>query len=286
MAFWIGILRAVEFSPNSNDLNIMKKVAEKLQVANQKVSMISERDFMEKEITGDAYFSMARSESALRLLDEKERQGAAVFNSANGVRNCSRPVITNLMMQNQIPVPQSVILNLADSERDLPPLKYPCWLKRGDSCAQQKADVSFVQNEKEYGEAVEDFKKRRIFSAVLCEHLAGDVVKFYGVAETPFFYWYYPTLDGGHSKFGLEKINGRAQQFCFDVRALKKIADQVAYIADTPVYGGDCIVDASGNFKIIDFNDWPSFSSCVDEAAEAISSFLLKHYSDNGNNKK
>jgi hypothetical protein len=84
----------------------------------------------------------------------------------------------------------------------------------------------------------------------------------------------------------LEEINGPVRQYSFNVQALKKTVDKVAEISDTPIYGGDCIVDASGDFKVIDFNDWPSFSSCVDEAADAISNFLLKHYSNNGDNKK
>ena len=41
------------------------------------------------------------------------------------------------------------------------------------------------------------------------------------------------------------------------------------------VYGGDCIVDETGHFYMIDFNDWPSFSRCREEAATAIASFTL-----------
>ncbi|MFS6554926.1 hypothetical protein VPJ68_05445, partial [Parabacteroides distasonis] len=42
------------------------------------------------------------------------------------------------------------------------------------------------------------------------------------------------------------------------------------------MYGGDAIVTADGNFVIIDFNDWPSFSRCRDEAAEAIAEYVKK----------
>jgi len=44
------------------------------------------------------------------------------------------------------------------------------------------------------------------------------------------------------------------------------------------VYGGDAIVQADGSFYIIDFNDWPSFSPCVNAAAEAISQLILSDY--------
>lgn len=162
---------------------------------------------------------------------------------------------------------------------------FPAWLKRGDSCAQRREDVSFVRNQEELRSAIASFCRRGIRSAVLSVHLAGDVVKFYGVADTPFFEWYYPTLGHRHSKFGLEEINGPAMQFPFDVQALKKEADRLASLALTPVYGGDGIVSADGRFKIIDFNDWPSFSSCSDRAAEAIVSYILKHINEYGERK-
>ncbi|MDD4759706.1 MAG: hypothetical protein WCR53_01715 [Bacteroidaceae bacterium] len=286
MSTWRGILRAAEYSPNSNDLTIMQEVASRLQTQGNEVSLFPEQVLIENVIESDAYFSMARSQCVLSILEKEERRGAIVFNSPRGVRNCSRPVITRLMMQEQISMPESIILDLDCCDFISPQLKYPCWLKRGDSCAQQKADVCFVKNENEYRQAVEDFRNRSIYSAVFCEHIKGDVVKFYGVADSPFFYWYYPTLSNRHGKFGLEEINGPVRQYSFNVQALKKTVDKVAEISDTPIYGGDCIVDASGDFKVIDFNDWPSFSSCVDEAADAISNFLLKHYSNNGDNKK
>ena len=36
------------------------------------------------------------------------------------------------------------------------------------------------------------------------------------------------------------------------------------------VYGGDAVVDARGRYHIIDFNDWPSFAPCREEAAAEI----------------
>ena len=40
--------------------------------------------------------------------------------------------------------------------------------------------------------------------------------------------------------------------------------------ADVAIYGGDCIVRDDGSFALIDFNDWPSFARCREEAAAAI----------------
>ena len=52
--------------------------------------------------------------------------------------------------------------------------------------------------------------------------------------------------------------------------------ERLAQLVGIEVYGGDAIIDSEGRFYIIDFNDWPSFSRCRDEAAEAIANCPLK----------
>jgi len=76
--------------------------------------------------------------------------------------------------------------------------------------------------------------------------------------------------DDGTTKFGDEQHNGIAHHYPFDLEALATTANRLAALAETPVYGGDAIITADGAFCIIDFNDWPSFSRCRDEAAKAI----------------
>ena len=284
MTTFAGIIRSTEFSPNSNDLAIMRKVAEKLENRSAMVFLETEAEFAVDAKMADAYFSMGREEKTLEKLAAIEQKGITVVNSTAGVRNCARPVITDLMQRNGIPVPQSFIWDFSRTGSLQNDVIYPCWVKRGDSCAKQKEDVCFVRNEKELQQTIADFKRRGIFVAVYNRHLVGDVIKFYGVAATDFFYWYYPTLGAEcHGKFGLEKINGPAHRFLFDVQALKRDADRVAVISGTPVYGGDCIVDSEGNYRIIDFNDWPSFSCCLDAAADAISNYLLSQIKQDGN---
>jgi len=45
---------------------------------------------------------------------------------------------------------------------------------------------------------------------------------------------------------------------------------RLAQLVGIDVFGGDAIIDSNGKFYIIDFNDWPSFSRCRDEAAKEI----------------
>ena len=91
-----------------------------------------------------------------------------------------------------------------------------------------------------------------------------------------FFRHFYPT-DDGQTKFGDETArNGEAHHYAFDVSALQSEVERLAQLVGIEVYGGDAIIDRKGRFYIIDFNDWPSFSRCRDEAAEAIANCPLK----------
>jgi hypothetical protein len=103
---------------------------------------------------------------------------------------------------------------------------------------------------------------------VINEHLEGDLIKFYVVEGTSFFYWFYPELN--HSKFGLEAINGTIKGIPFDLEQLKSTCSRAAQVLNIRIYGGDCIVDKDGGLRIIDFNDWPSFAPCRKAAAPFI----------------
>ena len=47
-----------------------------------------------------------------------------------------------------------------------------------------------------------------------------------------------------------------------------------------PVYGGDCVVSATGEIRIIDFNDWPSFARCREEAGPEIAKCIYNRIID------
>ena len=66
-----------------------------------------------------------------------------------------------------------------------------------------------------------------------------------------------------------------AQGIAFDAEDLKAEADKAADMLNVPVYGGDCVVSEDGSIRIIDFNDWPSFAPCRDEAAFYIATKMV-----------
>ena len=102
-----------------------------------------------------------------------------------------------------------------------------------------------------------------------------DLIKFYGMRGSTFFYWFYP-FDDGHSKYGLEAINGKSKGLDFDIEQLEKICADAAEALGVDIYGGDCIISPTGEIRIIDFNDWPSFAPCRNEAAPFIAKCVLK----------
>ena len=149
-----------------------------------------------------------------------------------------------------------------------------CWIKRGDFHAMHKEDVSFVRHAEEAQEVLQEYFLRGIKRAVINVHLEGDLVKFYGVNGTPFFYWFYP-FDLGHSKYGWEEVNGKSRGIKFDEEEFQRICQKAAHELNVEVYGGDCIVSPEGEIRIIDFNDWPSFAPCRTEAAPHIAKRVL-----------
>lgn len=274
----ISIYRAERYSPNSveRDKAIMDAVCEKLSTR-YNIYKTREEDIETEGMPlmlrlADAHqphsgapllvLSMARSRKALDILTQMEAEGARVINRAQAVLNATRTVIDRMMRENDIPC--------APLHGD-----HGWWIKRGDEAAQEKGDVRFAADERERDATIEEFHKRGITDIVTTAHVRGDLVKFYGVTGTAFFHTTYPT-DGGFSKFGDETRNGTSRHTPFDIAALHGAASRLAQLTGIEVYGGDCIVRSDGSYAIIDFNDWPSFSVCRHDAAEAIASVATK----------
>ncbi len=264
----VGVSRGNKFSPNhvDNDAMIFNNVAEELRQRGYKVEVYPEKDFVEQGIKADFIFCMARDTETLNYLKTLEDEGAVVINSAYGIASCVRKPMTELLLQHKIPHPKSWIIPTNEA---FDVQSFPCWIKRGDSQTIVKEDVCYITCREEAEEVMANFRQRNIPTAVVNEHLVGDLIKFYGVQGTDFFYWFYPT-SYSHSKFGLEKINGKAKGFPFSVEDLHRYSDEAAKVLNVPIYGGDCVVLSDGTPWIIDFNDWPSFVRCREDAGKKI----------------
>lgn len=265
-----GILRDSVFSPNSNDSRIMEEIARRLRGMGHAVRLYPEARLAEQPLSERVMFSMARGAEALERLSGYEREGRVILNSPRGVRNCMRWSITRMLEESHVLIPPTYYIDLSAVSGSVYSADFPCWLKRADGCSEVMDDVCYVENREDLEQALLRFGSRGIRKAVLTRHVEGDLVKFYGVAGTSFFYWYYPTLAGGKTKFGLEKRNSPVRKTPFSAEDLRREMNGFARVSSTSVYGGDCIVGGDGRCRVIDFNDFPSFSPCVEAAAQAV----------------
>lgn len=198
----------------------------------------------------DMYISMARHPSTLAWLSKYEKQGAKVINKPQAVEACTRKRVVQLMRQHHVP---------------MPPIKGEngYWLKRADAQAQLSTDVVYCKDEKQLDIKKQEWLQRGIKECIASAHVDGDLIKFYCVGNN-FFKWYQrKTVEGGYA---------------FNAQYLHQEAKRFAHIIGIDIYGGDCIVDRNGNISIIDFNDWPSFAACKEQAAKAIAQIIKDRY--------
>ncbi|MDE6526516.1 MAG: hypothetical protein K2L75_04605 [Muribaculaceae bacterium] len=275
-----GVMRAGAYSPNhiGNDAAIFNAVAEQLRKRGCEVNIYSEDQFIAGDVEEHIIINMCREQQSIKLLQQRESAGDIVVNSGYGIENCTRERMTRILLGSGIPYPDSIIVNTNENVREALAAAgiTSCWIKRGDFHAMHKEDVSYVRHPEEAQEVLHEYFLRGIRRAVINRHLEGDLVKFYGVADTPFFFWFYP-FDQGHSKYGHEAINGHSRGLAFDKKELQAMCHRAAEALDVKIYGGDCIVGADGSVQIIDFNDWPSFAPCRAEAAPYIAKCFMQY---------
>ena len=255
------IFRALKFSPNmaEKDRKILLNVGNRLQIQGYAIRYLMEEEFT-KPIEGvDVVLTMCRSEKAIELLKQMEQQGVKVINTAESIENCSRHRFVALLENAGTPMPKQYS---KDSFR------LPLWLKSPHGWSLSKDDVLYVSTEEELEQAIAD-KEYMMF-----EHLEGDLIKFYGVNGTDYFSWRYASDSNG--KFGLESHNGSIRGYSFEEDNLREICRNASNMLGLIAYGGDCIIDEGGVVRLIDLNDWPSYSSDADNAAEAICQVACK----------
>jgi hypothetical protein len=172
-----------------------------------------------------------------------------------------------LFAQHHVPAPASQIVA---SDASTPRPTAGVWIKRYDFHATQSCDVIYAASEDGWHEALDRFAKRGIPFIIAQEHVAGDLVKFYGVRSSAevmanWFEWFYHRDKGmlGHS---------------FEVSRLRQAAFAAAAALGLEIFGGDAIIQPDGEPKIVDINAWPSFARYRDRAAQAIADHLTERF--------
>ena len=273
-------MRAAAFSPNhiGNDAAIFNLVADQLRKRGCVVNIYSEEQLAAGKVTEKIVVNMCREQRSIQILQAMEDAGAIVINSGYGIENSTRERMARILMGRNIPYPESIIVNTneAISSALAKAGITQCWVKRGDFHTMHKEDVSFARHPQEAQELIQEYFMRGITRAVINRHIPGELVKFYGIRGTNFFYWFNPM--GGHTQ-----AEG-TQAVSFDQERLVAISRRAADEMDIDIYGGDCIVSPDGTITMIDFNDWPSFAPCRAQAAPLIArriiSIIRQHESE------
>jgi hypothetical protein len=282
----LGVKRGSKFSPNhiGNDEAIFNLTTIELEKLGFEVTVCSEDEFLKMEHVAQPFiYTMARKKKVVAKLKDLESKGKKVINSGHGIENCFRTNMTKGLVEKNIPYPKSNIVLTGEPGEDaflnLPGDGF--WIKRGDFHAIHKEDVTYVESEEQGRYILKEFNLRGIPDAVISQNLPGDLVKFYGIRGTEFFYLFYP-YDHNHHKYAeYESINSKTSHYDFNQKELKDISDAAAAALNIYIYGGDAIVDKQGKFHIIDFNDWPSFAPCRTIAAPEIAACLYKYFTAN-----
>lgn len=280
----LAISRGSVYSPNmaGNDAALFTAVIDELKAMGHEVNTLHEEEMMQHDYTPyERVMTMARDSYGLVMLEKNtnaETQ-AKFINSIAGILTCTNKAnVATQMLELGIPQPEFLVGNRRDllfcSTGNKDDITTPVWLKNSDNSAVTADDTVFCPIKEAFDEAFKKLEQREVNLWMVQAHQEGDLVKFYGVEGTDFFHWSYASQ--GHSKFGLEAVNGKEKGYAFDAKRIKWYADLLAKKLNVPIYGGDVIIDEEGGFWFIDFNDFPSFSACREMAAKAIAKRIVR----------
>jgi hypothetical protein len=263
-----GIYREPTHSPGrvDDDRAILQSVGEALAARGFNVELVAPDAEFDAHFAN--IFAMCERGPILDRLRSSEKTGSIVVNSPDAICNTYRHRMVKLLARHRVAAPASQIV-ASDANNPGPPTA--AWVKRYDFHATEARDVMYAASEQGWQEALHGFAKRGIPFVVAQEHVAGDLVKFYGVrnAMTPveanWFEWFY------HRDKGM-------LGYPFEVLDLRRAAFGAATALGLEIFGGDAIIQADGEPVIVDINAWPSYARYRDRAAQAIADHLTERF--------
>lgn len=256
MTHVVGILREPEYSPGrvDDDAAILERTCDALADRGIDVSF-GDVDLLTRT-TPSAVMAMCQSATSLVALDRCVAADVPVVNAPDAIRACYRHETVQRLTGTAVAFPPTRIVATGAGSGPFADAA-PCWVKRGDVHAMAVDDVVFAATPRDVDAVLDDFATRGIARAALQTHVEGVVVKFYGVIDGRFFRCF---------------TQGDAVPAPLPV--LWEAALAGARALGLEVFGGDLVVDATGRAVLVDLNDWPSFSRCRDEAADAIAGYV------------
>ncbi len=263
-----GIFRERAHSPGreTDDAEILRLTAKHLEARGFEVTLIAPEELDGAlEDRPQFVFLMCERLEILGRLRALEQAGARMINSPSSVLNTYRERMIAQFQEANVPFIESRLVST--SEPDAIP-QLPVWVKRADVHNTRDGDVSFATTADEFRAALLGLAARGIPRAVLQPHVAGDLIKFYGIGHGH-------RRDGGPSWF--RWFYHRNQQIAghpYDPKQLGRLVRSAGSALGLEIYGGDAIATATGDLVLLDVNAWPSFALYREEAAPAIAGHL------------
>ncbi len=259
----LGIYREIQHSPDriSDDALIVEAAAARLKEIGLDVRLVKPEEVSRETFIGSSsphlVFMMCEKEPILNLIASQAHAGLRIVNNPEAVLDTYRYRMVPLLKQANISMPVTEFFSTSENKFSF---SKDIWVKRGDVHNTQKGDVFLAKSKAEIEESFKNFTGRGIPQACLQQHIAGDLIKFYGVGSG-WFNWFY------HK-------NQTLQNFKFSIDALKNAVQGAARALKLEIFGGDAIVDQDGKIYLIDMNAWPSFALFRDEASKHIADYL------------
>ena len=267
-----GIFREQAHSPGreTDDAEILRLTAKHLEAQGFQVDLkAAEEVGAVAEARPRCVFLMCEGIQVLRQLQAWQAEGVVEVNDPMAVLNTYRDRMIGQFAEASVPFIESRLVSTAGGHHRV---LAPVWVKRADVHNTQKGDVVFASTGEEVVSALAGLAERGIARAVLQPHVAGDLIKFYGIGpgggpggEPPWFRWFY------HKG---QRLAGHR----FDPHQLARLVRRAAGALGLEVYGGDVIVTGHGDLVLLDLNAWPSFALYRDEASIAIAQYLAQRF--------
>ena len=262
----VGIFREQDHSPEreSDDEAILTAVAQALSGRHGfDVRTIRPGEVRRLSRVPEVVFYMCEETPVLDRLEALQQRGALLINGLEGVRATFREAMLARLAGAAF-FPET---RLTATGAPLNGLRR-VWVKRGDYHAIEKRDVQFADTPEDLHRVMADFQQRGIGRVLVQQHVAGDLIKFYGVRSpgngiSRWFHWFY------HKD---QQLKGHV----FDESRLQALCEQAADRLTLEIFGGDAIVTAQGRIFVIDVNAWPSFALFRQTAAGHIADHIAQ----------
>lgn len=267
----MAVLREPIFSPGmvEHDAAILRASAAELSRRHDvECTVLTVSELATLPVRPELVLTMAEGDDSLAILERIEAEGTLVVNSSAGIRATRRQALLALARP-QGPLVEGALVETDDG--DCIPREIlaggSAWVKRADYHALGPGDVTRVDSA-HVKATLRAMRDRGIKRAVVQPHLAGHVVKFYGVAD-----------GAGRTTFGATDrqpffrafpMEGAPRLSARELQQLEARAFQAARAAGISVFGGDAVLSAGQAPILIDLNAWPSFWRCLADASIAI----------------